>query len=131
MTDVVKPAERIFRRYPGTDADKRDAALADDYRRTFGTPHGARVLADIMHQASMFQSTLSTERATRDMIDGKRELAMTIFELAGFCGSELPAAMIADNIRKAETKEADRDRTEQWPARDAWDADEFTAGDAD
>lgn len=116
---------RIFRRYPSTPPEKIDAAVNADYAAVFQTEKGARVLADIMTEASLFSSTLAKDRATRDMLDGKRELAMTIFERAGFTGGALPAAIISDDLRKA-IKEADHDDAEPaeplFAVRDADDA---------
>lgn len=99
---------RIFRRYPATPPEKLDAAINADYAALFQSDRGARVLADIMTEASLFASTLVKDRATRDMLDGKRELAMTIFERAGFAAGSLPAALVSDDLRKA-IKEADHD----------------------
>lgn len=99
---------RLFRRYPATAPENLDAAINADYAAVFQTERGARVLADMMTEAELFNSTLSKHRADRDMLDGKRELMMTVFERAGFSAGALPAAMISDDLRKA-IKEADRD----------------------
>lgn len=110
MTKIWPFPWRIFRRYPATPPEKIDAAINQDFADVFQTERGARVLAEILTEAGVFNSTMAKDRATRDMLDGKRELAMTILERAGFVGGKMPAAVLSDDLRRA-MKEADRDDT--------------------
>lgn len=89
---------RLFGLYAALTPEKREAAIAQDYETVFGTDRGMRVLADILAMAACFEATLSTDRVNRDMIDGKRELALSIFERAGFARAQLPEAMIANSL---------------------------------
>ncbi len=97
----------IFRRYPDTDEDKVDAATGADFATVFQSDQGARVLAQIMIDAGIFNSTLSTDRVNRDMIDGKRELALSIAERAGFVSDRIPFALITDNLKTARKEKND------------------------
>ena len=89
---------RLFGQYAELTPEKREAAIADDYQAVFGSDRGQRVLADILTMASCFEAILSTDRVNRDMIDGKRELALSIFERAGFARADLPEAMIRNSL---------------------------------
>lgn len=91
----------IWRDDKKTEAAK-DLAMREDFQFVFGTPQGARVLAVILHKGMVFSSTRSLDRATRDMVDGGRELAMEIYELAGFRRDALSRALIENDLRLAQ-----------------------------
>lgn len=96
-----RPRHPLVDPYRETDPGKLEAAIERDYRQLFQTALGARVLAHILHESSMFASTLSTDRVNRDMIDGKREMALSICERAGYLRGGLPVALLTDDLRNA------------------------------
>lgn len=109
------PPWRIFARFGATPEHRREDVIDADYRAVFQSERGSRVLADIMQMASIFNSTISTDRVVRDITDGKRELALAIAERAGFMSEKLPAAIISDDLRKAASQEAGNDDTDDRP----------------
>lgn len=103
LPDRLNPFRwRIFNPHDKAETvEAHDAATLADFRGTFQTMRGSRVLAIILREAGMFQMPLTDDRRNLDMLDGKRELAMTIMELAGFDLESMPKAMVADDLRQA------------------------------
>jgi hypothetical protein len=62
--------------------DMADArrALLDDYRLTFATPHGQRVLADIMRRARVMDTTFHPDPYVAACQEGQRRAALEIVQ---------------------------------------------------
>ena len=56
--------------------------LRQDYAETFRTPHGRRVLADIMKRAGVTQPIFDANPEKSRFLEGHRHLALSIFRSA-------------------------------------------------
>lgn len=59
--------------------ERRELAL--DYRQTFASPAGQRVLADILRRGSVMQTSFDPHAATAAYNEGKRRLALEVVEM--------------------------------------------------
>ena len=99
-----------FSLFPWLDGEKRDKAIREDYARVFGTTAGRRVLADILNLGNVANSTGHlTHRRRVDVNDGRRQLALQIFDYAGGARDRLTMAMIEDNLQEAMNHERNSD----------------------
>lgn len=57
------------------------AFLAEDYRITFGSPMGQRVLADILRRAGVMQTTFDAHPPTAAFNEGRRRIGLEIIEM--------------------------------------------------
>lgn len=51
-----------------------------DYEETFSTPHGKRVLEDIMAAAGIFRPAFTTDKDELLVIEGQKRLALSIYK---------------------------------------------------
>lgn len=75
------------------------AALALDYRQTFATDHGQRVLADILRRAGMMQDTYDAHPPNAAYNQGKQRVGLEIIEMIN--------ANPADQLRLAQSGETE------------------------
>lgn len=93
---------RLFRRMPHAAPAEKVTQLEKDFQDVFQTQQGARVLAEILHMSEMFQVVApgASEQDLR-IIEGRRELALMIFERAGYLANKLPITMVKDDLQHA------------------------------
>ena len=71
-------AEEFFEQQQADDKKKvYDEALTHDYERTFSTPHGQRVLLDIIVKGRIYETTF-TGNSKGMFFEGQREMALYI-----------------------------------------------------
>lgn len=62
------------------EQDKREKNLLRDYHETFKTPHGNRVLNDLLSQCLVFQSTYR-KNSESFYLEGKRSVGLYLFQM--------------------------------------------------
>ncbi len=82
-------------------------SLRRDYAETFGTPHGQRVLADIMAKAGVTTPRFHADPSVTQFNEGARHMAFSIFRQVHGSFDKLPA-LIADQIRTMEKEQEDQ-----------------------
>jgi hypothetical protein len=99
---VVKWRWSIFNPHPEAKPEDKAELRRRDFEEIFGNAKGARVLAEILRMADItLAAPPGAARADRDMIEGRRELALMIFEMAGFGRDKLPDALVFDDLSLA------------------------------
>lgn len=84
------------------DDEKREAARRADYRRLFASTLGRRVLADILNEGGLFRPHAGRyDDRSLALLEGRRWLALDIFDLAGGARDRLGLAMTRDDIGEA------------------------------
>ncbi len=78
--------------------------LKRDYIETFSTPHGQRVLADIMKRAGVTAPQFHADPAVTQFREGHRHLAFSIFR-------QVHSSL--DRVLETTTEEIKRQETEQ------------------
>ncbi len=63
--------------------------LKRDYKETFGTPHGQRVLAHILRTAGVTRPRFTTNNEETRINEGERRLAMSIFSFTSSSEEQL------------------------------------------
>lgn len=81
--------------------------LKRDYIETFSTPHGKRVLADILAQAGVTRPRFNADPAITQFYEGHRHLAMSIFRQVHTSVDTLTGLL------QEETKRTDEQNTQQ------------------
>ncbi len=81
--------------------------LKRDYIETFSTPHGQRVLADILAQAGVTRPRFNADPAITQFYEGHRHLAMSIFRQVHTSVDTLTGLL------QEETKRTDEQNTQQ------------------
>lgn len=80
----------------------RDAAQREDYRRLFSSALGQKVLADILNEGGLFRAhARGFDERSLFMLEGRRWLALDIFDKAGGARARLGIAMTRDNAGEA------------------------------
>jgi len=69
-------------------------ALAVAYRRTFATPHGQEVLADLLRRGKIAQRLATTDPLQTYYDEGRRQLALEIVELLAADLSQINALVL-------------------------------------
>lgn len=75
-----------------TKADEARRFLAErrtDYVRTFDTPHGAKVLADLAKFCRAHESTFHADPRVHAVLEGRREVFLRIMEHLQFNDDQL------------------------------------------
>jgi hypothetical protein len=71
-------AEEFFRQQAAEEKNKVfDDALVRDYEMTFSTPHGQRVMLDILMRGHLYETTF-TGNSRGMFLEGQRDMALYI-----------------------------------------------------
>jgi hypothetical protein len=95
---------KIFNPYDDVEKHRRDDAIRNDFIDLFATTRGRRVLAHIVNMGNVFSTTGMLLDATRrrvDVNDGRRQLALEIFDLSGGARDRLSTAVVNDKFEEA------------------------------
>lgn len=77
--------------------------LAIDYKRTFSTEHGKRVLEHLMIQGNVLTPVTGTDTNELLIMEGKRRLCLTILQ-----NTELDIAFLKDSLKKMYEKQKEQ-----------------------
>jgi hypothetical protein len=78
--------------------------LSKDYVETFSTPHGQRVLTDILARAGVTRAQFHADPAVTQFREGHRHLALSIFRKSKFSPDLLPELITEQLKRQEETQ---------------------------
>lgn len=92
--DIKKHAQQLWERLN----------LRHDYIETFSTPHGQRVLADILAKAGVTRPQFNADPAVTQFNEGHRHMALSIFRQVHGSIDRLPD-LIAEEIKKMEQQQ--------------------------
>ncbi len=102
------------------DEEDRQRARGEDYRRLFASTLGRRVMADILREGGLFTAHAGRfDDRSLTLLEGRRWLALDIFDLAGGTRDRLGQAMTRDHIGEALDEPDTRRASGASPAADA------------
>jgi hypothetical protein len=86
--------------------DKKDDAkkeaerqqLLHDYKETFKTPHGLRVLDDILSKGHFYHTTFTGDNSTY-FKEGRRDLALYVLKVVNSADSNIVTEILRENQR--------------------------------
>lgn len=100
VTAVAQASKRLWEKHQ----------LRLDYIETFSTPHGERVLADILAKSGVTRPQFNADPYVTQFNEGHRHMALSVFRQVHGSIDRLPG-LIAEELKKMEQNQEEQPNT--------------------